>query len=596
MTLIPVVSRELRAESRRPFNYGLRVIGVLALLAACGLSFYQHASYRAMVQQVLQYAQSGWGQSSPGGGSANTPELMGTLLFGYANTALFSTLWLLLPLLTADSINREKREGTLGLLFLTPLTPMGVVSGKCFVHGLRGLTLFLTMLPILAMPVLLGGVSSADVLMAFLVDASAFLLALSAGLLASCLVKDPVRTVILAETLSLILCMAFVWAHRTAFDAIGGGTVLNASTGGRTWVALTHPSTGVISWFTSLFAFSTNMPRTLGAQYWGFVPAPIGSWSTFWANAGPDVQQLWFFAVASLLAASAAVFTGIMMLASRVIRRTWREEPPSARRLALEKTYLSQRFMVDRFRRRRGAVLDRNPSAWLQQYSVTARLTKWGWCLFILLAECVFVNGWQEMLGAQTYLAVALLGGMGFAAAASFRQEHETGALELLLVTPLRVPQIIAGRRFGLWMQFLPSVALLWLAWMFSDLFLNWQSYWDRNSSTSAVGPWILLGTWVTLPSVGMYFSMTRPSLLHAWLLTCLVGIGVPYLAQLSMAMPGYLVFEEQPTTGETVFRIMAAQTLLAIAGHLLLRRYLRRISATGLSSFRRVMGHGEAG
>ena len=45
----------------------------------------------------------------------------GGRLFGYFNTLLFFTIWILVPLVTADCISSERREGTLGLLFLTPL-------------------------------------------------------------------------------------------------------------------------------------------------------------------------------------------------------------------------------------------------------------------------------------------------------------------------------------------------------------------------------------------------------------------------------------------------------------------------------------------
>jgi ABC-type Na+ efflux pump permease subunit len=68
------------------------------------------------------------------------------------NRTLLFAFWVLVPLMTADCVSREKREGTLGLLFLTPLTVFDVIAGKAAIHVLRALTLFLAALPLLGLP------------------------------------------------------------------------------------------------------------------------------------------------------------------------------------------------------------------------------------------------------------------------------------------------------------------------------------------------------------------------------------------------------------------------------------------------------------
>jgi len=60
-------------------------------------------------------------------------------------------------LATADAVSRERREGTLVLLYLTELRSLGIVVGKAFVHMLRAVSLFLTMAPRLMLPVVFGG-------------------------------------------------------------------------------------------------------------------------------------------------------------------------------------------------------------------------------------------------------------------------------------------------------------------------------------------------------------------------------------------------------------------------------------------------------
>ena len=90
--------------------------------------------------------------------------------------------------------------------------------------------------------------------------------------------------------------------------------------------------------------------------------------------------------------------------------------------------------------------LTANPIGWLQHYSPSARMVKWAWCLFIILVEIYFSADPDDLYAAQAGLGLLLLLALTFSATGSFRGELETGAFELLLVTPLRERQIIAGR------------------------------------------------------------------------------------------------------------------------------------------------------
>ena len=62
----------------------------------------------------------------------------------------------------SDMLAREIRNGTLGLLFLTPLSPRAVVLGKFKSAMLVALSLYLCSLPVLAIAVYLGGVGAVD--------------------------------------------------------------------------------------------------------------------------------------------------------------------------------------------------------------------------------------------------------------------------------------------------------------------------------------------------------------------------------------------------------------------------------------------------
>ena len=182
MTVLPVIARELRASARQPFTYYLRVVGVTVLLLA-SLLFGLHFGFE---------------------------PALGRPLFGALHGTLFSAIWLLVPLLTADCISRERREGTLGLLFLTPLTGTDIVVAKGLVHGLRAITLWLAVLPVLTVPFLMGGVSWSQAALSALVNANAICWALAAGLLASAWSKAWLRALLVATLLAcvflLLLC------------------------------------------------------------------------------------------------------------------------------------------------------------------------------------------------------------------------------------------------------------------------------------------------------------------------------------------------------------------------------------------------------
>ena len=144
MILLPVIERELRAAARHAFTYLLRVAGALLLLVAF-VMFELH------------------GHSGPGSGGQ---------LFGWFHAALFCAIWLLVPLLAADCLSRERREGTLPLLFLTLLKPRDIVCAKGLAHGLRALTLWLAVLPVTTICFLIGGVGWHEVLLSVAVNFS----------------------------------------------------------------------------------------------------------------------------------------------------------------------------------------------------------------------------------------------------------------------------------------------------------------------------------------------------------------------------------------------------------------------------------------
>ena len=155
----PIIVRELRAEARRPVHYRLRLLA--------GTAFTTFLAFYALVAAQASAA------------------AVGASVFHEINFNIYLTIWLTAPLLTCDCLSKEKREGTLSLLFLTPLTALGVVIGKSFVHALRALSFLLAAAPVVTVPYLMGGVTWNMVLSILAVELGALALALGAGLLAS---------------------------------------------------------------------------------------------------------------------------------------------------------------------------------------------------------------------------------------------------------------------------------------------------------------------------------------------------------------------------------------------------------------------------
>jgi hypothetical protein len=81
------------------------------------------------------------------------------MVFWFVSVLAF--IWCLFegPRNTADALSEEKREGTLGLLFLTDLKGYDVVLGKLLATSLTSFYGVLAIVPPLSIPLLLGGVT-----------------------------------------------------------------------------------------------------------------------------------------------------------------------------------------------------------------------------------------------------------------------------------------------------------------------------------------------------------------------------------------------------------------------------------------------------
>ncbi|MEW6156705.1 MAG: hypothetical protein AB1813_04695 [Verrucomicrobiota bacterium] len=566
MTLLPVIRRELNEEARRPMNYWVRVLAGSALVIMFGL---------VMIRHWME------GRMQSGGP-----------LFATLNATIFLTIWIIVPMMVADCISREKREGTLGLLFLTPLNAFEIVIGKVISHGLRALVLMLSFLPVLAMPLILGGVSWRDLVLALGFDFSSLLLALAAGLAASSFSRDWIKAYLLALLFSLglrylflvLIYLGFWWGvsasgGRPVFWGMGGPQLLDVM-----WANLWNMN--VQDRTTMLFGLSTGV---LTSDY-GFFGSGRGQATSTW-NAiavGFPKATLNFLLKLAVFAIpfSFLLMTLALAVAAWRVRRCWRDAPASKEKRWLLQAFCTPRFWRARLQRSMHRNLNRNPIGWLQRYSWSARLTQWGWCLGIIIVECMLVMdpNLSNLWSGQFFIGWLLLLSMAFTASASFRRERESGALELLLVSPLRVGQIIRGRLRGIWGQFLPATMVFLLAWLilFRNVSLfsfDWyqpghDQHWLKKFFMA-----LFASSYLLLPVVGLRASMARLNAIMAWLATGFFTLALPFvlsaIAQFSFFSPGDL----ENLASKIFWRALFFQWLLAAIFYWGLQRALIRRS-----------------
>ena len=194
LALPPLVERELRAGARRSLFYWLR--GLLAV--AAGFQGYELLDRFAMAPPPAP----GMPWMAPSGAFITGA----TLLYQMAWLLFLATL--LMGLVSADSINREQREGTLGLLLLTDLTPGEIVWGKMLSCGLTSFLVLLGALPALMFPVLAGGVTGSEAALIGFGLLNSLFVSLTAGLWMSTVFRE--RRYALPATLALVGALAFV--------------------------------------------------------------------------------------------------------------------------------------------------------------------------------------------------------------------------------------------------------------------------------------------------------------------------------------------------------------------------------------------------
>jgi ABC-type transport system involved in multi-copper enzyme maturation permease subunit len=402
MTILPIAERELRVAARSPRTYWSRAMVALASMI---MVLFVFNGYETVTRTRV------------GGG-----ELFAALAYVSIAYSLFAG-----AALTADCLSSEKREETLGFLFLTDLKGYDVVLGKLVATSLRSIYGLMATFPVLALPLLLGGLRASEFWRVVLVVLNTLWLSLALGLLVSTLYRRQRVTTNLAS-----LCMLLL-----AISPVGASVAIKAANPAGTCPY--DPS--VLSPLYSLhaaFESGYRMAALAGPSFW-----------------------------TSLLVQFAG---GVLLLvrASWLLPRRWQENTTGSPLLV---TPLAWHMDAGKARgRRNGKVLENNPMYWLAARGRGATLGLLGLILLVSAWGIRCLDDHQAFAGVQGagLLLVALVSRLlvAYLAGERLTEDKQSGALDLILTTPLRVEAIIAGIWQAIWkklrLPLLCSVVLYW--------------------------------------------------------------------------------------------------------------------------------------
>lgn len=324
-----------------------------------------------------------------------------------------------------------------------------------------------------------------------------------------------------------------------------------------------------------------------------YLAAGRSGWS--YLTTGPQAvfirADLVTLAAINLLLCAATLFVSIRF-AGGFVTRSWQHEPQSIRGVRWLQNFMKPRFWTGLFRMRLNRALDRNPMGWLHRYSTGARLVPLSLLLTMAVAEAfISVGDPRHAFGNNILLIGIWLLALSFSAAGSFMRERNTGALGLILVSPLSVTRIITGRVFGIWRQFLPGfILIVFCAAVLTNFHARFDSVFYLVNLAAGLP---LVMAFLTIPLIGFRFSLSVRHFPVAWLATAVSSFLAPYLIwRISMIALAPIIISP-PTEYSavrlllwTVALVLVFQTVVACLNGKQLKRILsERSFATRKSS-----------
>jgi hypothetical protein len=400
MRFLPIVVRELRAASRRWVTYWIRSAAALSLIVIGTWVFLAMRDQQTHERSQVIFA------------IVTGSAVLYGLISGVRDTA--------------DCLSWEKREGTLGLLFLTDLKGYDVVLGKLVANSLNAFYGMAAVVPLLGVPLLMGGITLGEFGRTALVAVNTLFFSLALGMLISSLSHSVRKSA--GTTFLLLLTLTGLFPATGALLQLAGRTTQIER-------FFLYPSPAVA------YVFAWDVKYKLEPE-------------TFWWSLGLIHGLGWL----------------CLALASLIVPHAWQDRPAGVRKLKWRERWKlwSHGNSAERLSFRR-KLLDVNAFLWL---AARDRLKPtYVWAILGLLG-CGWVWGLTKFGREWLNSLVLTLTGVvlnvviktWFAAEAGrqLAEDRRRGALELLLSTPLTVRHILRGQLLALQRQFLgPIVTVL---------------------------------------------------------------------------------------------------------------------------------------
>jgi ABC-type transport system involved in multi-copper enzyme maturation permease subunit len=397
MTFLPIVERELRIAGRRANVHRNRILTPV-LLAIVVIA-------KAFLVPFPTASAAQWGRTM-----LETMSALGLVFCALAGVRN-----------TADCVSQERRDGTLGLLFLTDLKGYDVILGKLAASSIASIYALFAMVPILAWSLILGGVTAGEIARTALALIDILLFSLAAGVWVSSRSRSASRA--MAGTLGLMLL----------------------------FLLASVPLKGnVLAPISPAFAFLNASATRYGSHalgYWeSLLLTPLFAWC-FLARASITINR----------------FREDESTEKRPSRgwSIWTPSPAAAGRRAKLRTQL----------------IGVNPILWLASHNLGSRAPIW----FLVLVTGTGIAVWTSISNSKgLFPATSWLGNIdllfiGFIvvmnssakvlvasqACRCLAEARRNSTLEILLCSRLKVPEILEGQVLALKRTFLAPMLLL---------------------------------------------------------------------------------------------------------------------------------------
>jgi ABC-2 family transporter protein len=529
MTFLPVVERELRVTSRLSATYRVRMFMPM-LVAGIGLLHL-------------------W----------LTPGLRSRSTVGIALFHTLSTLALAFCVLegvrkAADCVSGEKRDGTLGLLFLTDLKGYDVILGKLAAASLTSLCGLFAILPILGWSVIfLGGVTLGEIWRVGFASAGVLCFSLAVGIWVSARSYSASRA--MASTLLVVLLFLLLPLPMVP-SPIAPLSPACAFFGSSDLVYRVHPLQFWISLLLTLvfgWAFLANASATISrfAEEGEIQAAKSArsSSSKFSKRARPpeDNPILWLASRGrnpAWMIWILVVMTGMGVAACLYLSYHYN---------AAFKTFMAQQQILSAPPSSQGNLF--NPAV-LPPPAIPRQFYIPGWCLIVFVA--IMNSLMKVLLASQACRCLA---------------EARRGAtLELLLTTPLKIQDILDGQILALRRTYLRP-ALVLLACEIAGLFWLLQ----QNVSPMQLVPTVVIAETAfaifflvdlqAVAWVAMWFGLCSKNESRAMFKTIFFTILLPYLLLVLYCL-GWAMFVFWPIGALLWARLQLQEQFRALAGY----------------------------